>query len=1802
FKNLYVETAAQALGLGGRDTDVLERLPSATIGAFKGAADGLAQSLTFGWWNPEIKYANDIEEQAGKMTEVEFNVIGTVGTFLVGGGLVAGALKGIPLLARAATIAPRTFSLLSNGLTFAGLTQVQKDEAQKDAGQRAKDFVSDFALGGAFSIAGMKPSFFKSSAIIGPATYVTSLLKGDSNEDALKNTAAMMGLHSLNFAVAKYLPYGGNPQKQMEKATGEQLNITKQEALKYLGVEEKATAEQIKQAWKNKVVEITKAFPAQAKQTPQKMGQFNQAWNTANRAYEFITKASNPAGYTGKSFRQEFQDLYYELWQTVPDKRALIVITIRNLPAGLSVRATLEDSQRNEIITALGGENAKTRLGRVAELTDADLVAVAMENNIKVSPSKGILEQAIAEAAKTPKATQPTVERTEIWNVPGDLMPVKGKPTWKHSKMLWNTMRNQYGMTNTWGKDITKNKGAVFWIIDTLENGLASKKDLMAEARKTKGVHMDRYQYKKLYAMFKSHDYDIEGYKKVMATLKGLKPAVIEKTQEFAAKAQSPAQPVSISEPEVKPAEGFQFDPNSTVNQGKVIVKDSSIFEKGTFFRQKGKDTGVSYLMGKNTQTGNTEVQTIYFDKKLFAEEKAAKWWTKNADRFIKPWSVKEEKLPSTPEPKHVSEITKEGTIRVVRYSTEKTVNTDEFRGGTWYATPESKTFDFSKEEGIGGNLKTETAVEVKNPLVIKGANTEDGSFAVVNEGYENFLPEQQKNLANELWERIHTPEEIPDETETEGIISDILIRNGDGKDQIANVVKSSNKIDAAMDLIISKGLKVEGYDALILTNTYKDQEIDRHVFKFIKETEPTVKPLITDKFTPAEQKAARAEEIRLKYRPEEKELLDVERIPSIGEIMRSTKFKDRISGKVTAPDTPRADELKDAPSGQPPRSPEETPLSGSTPPPEGSALSAIDAMVGKKSAVRNIGEMITGAIRSFPRLFTDRFAAIRKFEDDVSKLQGQPIDINSSPYVAARMYAGRFGIVEGSFRDLQKILESVRKLRPDFTRFVLAQRAIERGERGFQNPAGVTQETAKQALEELRAKVGEKVYQQFEQAGQNIQDWSINTILKPMKNAGILSNEAFNAITEKNKHWMPFHVLDYLPSPEQADKIPIGSDTFSVSKQGVVKALEGTEKIIRDPFESILDNLTKAVSLTKRNEVARKLIDLRNVHPEAKEFIKFLPGDQRPQEGWDSISVFIKGKAIRWALPNELSEAMHAMTPPEANLLGKMILLSSKAFKAGTTTLYFPFTLSNAIRDYQTATMVSKWGFNPAVWLSGFGDGLKGAFKWESKAYDEFMRNEGGYGGYIQSAKGLAIASKELFAPQWMQRTKAVLNPFELISNFSEAIELAPRLGIYKKGIGKEGVTPLEAAFEARNVTVDFAKAGIEGRLINMWIPFVNARWQGLLNVGRVMKDNPLRTAARALAMTVLPGVATYFYNVMNHEELWDDIPQWAKDTYFIIIVGEEKDKDGNTVPKVVQIPKGDIGAIFFNPIMYALEYVRKQEPQNLFALGLEWTSQLSPVPFTRDGELSAQAFLGGALPPALKTPIELATNTNFFTGFPVVPRKLEKVAPSEQYDERTPELAITVGRASGVSPMKLTHAIYGLTGSFSKELINPTDILGMTAQRFYRASGGEKQRLAWDLKYDTEVGYNTTRLQIQKAMQEGNMQEAQRIATEWNTKAAQIVPVIVPLLMKDDPKEAASFQKSVTFGNDDIQRLLKLNPPAENTSQPKGSEIRGIKNLLRGSQPPAGASQAQPTMGQFFPGNKQSGDDQTIKNLIYR
>lgn len=1739
YTNIYAESAAQMIGLGARETDFWERLPHATIGAVKGFGVGVAKALTLGWWKPEVKYTHDAEQMAGRLTEIEGEIIGTIGTFMIGGQIVQGVAKGIPAVARFAQIAPKTYSLLTSGLTFAGLGQAHHDATLLDAKGRAKTFVADFALGGAYSVAGMNPNYFKGTAVIAPAAYVSSIIKGESPEDALKTTAAVVGLHSINFALAKAMPSKAEQlRRNMEKASEQQLSITRNEARGYLGVTAKSTPKQIKTAWYKKVIGITKSYPAYVEMTPQQTAKYNAEYNTANRAYEFLAKVQNPTGYTGKTFRKEFEDLFYELWVKVPDKRALVVSAVRNMPAGLSIRPTLTQSQRAQVIKTLGGENVKTKFGLTAgKLTNQDLITLAKEKKITITPSK-IAPKAVA------KAPEPKVERREVWSIPGELMPVRGKPTWKHSKMLWNTMRNQYGMTNTFGKDITDNRGFVSWIIDTLESGLESKKVLETEIKKEEGTRMSSKQYKKLYAMFKSHDYDIEGYKKVVATLKGLKPAIITKTIEApGAPAVKPA-PEAMVAPGVPKVKAEIKAPEAMVAPGAKTAEElikadrlrpqTSGFGQGKFWQYRAED-------GTYTVAPNKEEAVKRANEALVA--KPAK-----APKPAKPAAVKPTEKPVTLYHGTTPESAK--TIRKTGFEVKPPVHGLQVIGEGVYLTPtraEAQTFG---KEIIETTLKPGLKIlRLKDP----------GEY-------------------HQLWQKVGEASGAFDEKDVDmsKVMKEYLAKRG------------------------YDGIEVKGFGAKGETyiSIFDPKNIEAKGVKPAK-----VKAVMPEsrkgKFTAQEKRAAKAEEIRLKHRPEEKELLDAERVPSVGEIMKSEKFQKRIKGKVKASAQMRLDEAKPAPPGSPPRPPKEVPIAQAPPPPEGSGLEAIDKMVGKVGAPQKIGEFLKGIKPAFRRNWTDRFALLKDFEEKISELQDKPIDINSSPYVGARLYAGRFGTIEAAFRDLQKIVTPVRKHRPDFTRYVLAQRAIERGERGFDNPAGVTKETAELALVELKAKVGDKIYKQFEQGGQAIQNWSIRQILEPMRNTGLISKKAFNAIVEKNKKWMPFHVLDYLPDVHQADKMQAGSETFSVSKQGVIKGLKGTEKIIRDPFESIVDNLSKAISLTKRNEVARKLIDLRKTHPEAKEFIKYLHGTAKPPKDWDTISAFINGKSTRWAVPKDLSDAMHSLTPIEAGILGKVALISNRAFKAGVTTFYIPFTLTNAIRDYQTATVVNKWGFNPVNWLSGFYDGIKGAFKWESKAYQEFMKNEGGYGGYIGNARKLSVASKELFAPKWLQRAKAVgiggktiVNPFQLISNFAEAIELAPRLGIYKKGIKKPGVTELEAAFEARNSTVDFAKAGKEARIINQWIPFVNARWQGVLRVKDAFKEHPIKAALKATAMIVLPGIATYFYNILNYEELWDDIPQWAKDNYFIIILGSEIDEDGKEVPKVLQIPKGDMGQIFFNPLQYTLEYVRTEEPQNLFKLALEWTSQISPIPFTRDGELSGSSFLAGALPPAIKTLVEEVTNMNLFTGFRIVPRRLEKVAPTEQYDERTPKAVVGIARALGISPMKLAHGLRGLFGSSTRYFYSPADFFGASVERFVRTQGGAKEREAWKVRDEAQMGYNTTRIFMEQALQAGKMQEAQRLATEWNNKVQQYIPQIVPYLMAGDPKEAVSFQKSIMFDAADLKRLLKKTGAPGTPGAAPGAAVTPRKAVggqgdplgIFGGQSPAETLPA-PTMGQMFP-----------------
>jgi hypothetical protein len=103
----------------------------------------------------------------------------------------------------------------------------------------------------------------------------------------------------------------------------------------------------------------------------------------------------------------------------------------------------------------------------------------------------------------------------------------------------------------------------------------------------------------------------------------------------------------------------FRFDPNSTENEARYRLIDPKVFDQDTIRRWKiWKDIrtpGVRFVVGVDTRDKEWKPQAIRFDKSVFDEEKANKWWEENKDQFTKEWYQKDWDIWMQKHPKDIN-------------------------------------------------------------------------------------------------------------------------------------------------------------------------------------------------------------------------------------------------------------------------------------------------------------------------------------------------------------------------------------------------------------------------------------------------------------------------------------------------------------------------------------------------------------------------------------------------------------------------------------------------------------------------------------------------------------------------------------------------------------------------------------------------------------------------------------------------------------------------------------------------------------------------------------------------------------------------------------------------------------------------------------------------------------------------------------------------------------------------------------------------------------------------------------------
>jgi conjugative element/phage-associated large polyvalent protein len=573
------------------------------------------------------------------------------------------------------------------------------------------------------------------------------------------------------------------------------------------------------------------------------------------------------------------------------------------------------------------------------------------------------------------------------------------------------------------------------------------------------------------------------------------------------------------------------------------------------------------------------------------------------------------------------------------------------------------------------------------------------------------------------------------------------------------------------------------------------------------------------------------------------------------------------------------------------------------------------------------------------------------------------------------------------------------------------------------------------------------------------------------------------------------------------------------------------------------------------------------------------------------AISRFVDGKRELWGLKKDAPEAVKRTFAqiediakgddvPAAGLVANILRGLNTPLRAGATVLSIPFQMRNMIRD--AITVFIQHGFGA---LGDMPSSFWSRFR-ESPEWRQILREGGGFESLynrtpadleraIQAAGGVLIRDPTDLR-QWLRRAR---ESYLGLRPMSEAIEAMPRIAA-RRALLRKGMTPEEATlYGFRRSTVDWNRAGLALKQINPAILFINPRVQGMLNTGRILRDNP--AARYRLAGLGATAITLALWN--KQQPGYEDVPDYLKNQALIVMLPGAEQPEPNAPWQNLRFfafPIGDFGA-YTAPIRMLTEHflgTDQRGPLEELSQELQAASPL-PIPFVED----PSRVVGALLPAPLRAPLEIQLNRRFYSNIPIVPSSLQHLPTVEQIAPYTSAGSIWAANLAArlghpVSPMALDFYVTENLGGLGQMLLGISDgmagkspdtlpVVGSIASGVYRTYGGQQQADRFDMatKLQNELEYAA--VQAVKSMPEYGQATAQRqrqmlVAAQDElhraTQQAQgITPGAVPSDLGLPPKytgvTAPATQREIDAGISAVQAYERdpLNNPFPSRQQ---------------------------------------------------
>src|SRR6185369_12964742 len=527
-------------------------------------------------------------------------------------------------------------------------------------------------------------------------------------------------------------------------------------------------------------------------------------------------------------------------------------------------------------------------------------------------------------------------------------------------------------------------------------------------------------------------------------------------------------------------------------------------------------------------------------------------------------------------------------------------------------------------------------------------------------------------------------------------------------------------------------------------------------------------------------------------------------------------------------------------------------------------------------------------------------------------------------------------------------------------------------------------------------------------------------SLLKYMKDAGILTDEQVKSMSGANSAYVPFYrVMD--------DDASVGLAGGQVKNP--IKRIRGSERDIIDPIESIVKNTFSYISIAERNAAVKSFFDRASKEANPADYFekqapritptkvseaemdKFLasqgitgvPQDtltvfraMRTPLAKDEVGFFDKGKWTVLKVDPDIAEAFNAIPRGAHGALFKMLQVPTKMLRYGIVSP--EFILRHLERNTLSATVIGEKGMVP------FENLYKGLFSYLKKDawYEDWLKS----GGKVSSLSGLSRddvvdqvrrLTKEEPATNYLGKAwNVVRSPFEAIHAFQQNLENIQRLGAYKRAIdglniNKESI--INSGHYARNVAPDPSRIGSQTRSWNSLTALANAEIQHTAQLVDALRSRPLPTLAKGFALITLPTMLNWALN--HNNPAYQESPAWERDAFWIVPAGQY----------TLRVPKPFLMGFMFGTV-----------PERLLDL-VSGNDKHGKGVAEGIKDMFEQA-LPNVIPNALMPVMEQMTNYSMFRAKPLVPNHLMQELPEYRYSEYTSELTKAAGHLLGKVP----------------------------------------------------------------------------------------------------------------------------------------------------------------------------------------